>query len=202
MMATKQSQKPLGLISTVETGQIAPGETGLRDTSATPLIPPIGTARRYSKRARKCKCGCGQMVAPTAKNPNKMFFDDNCRKRYHRRQEAKQRKSQPVPAPVLVMYTCAFCEDSFLATEGKGAKYCKPSHTVAAAEHRRYAATLVFVEGYGMPVDEAQNMIENSGMKNVSAYLRQQGYAYDETARRWVMAVQAGDVFADRGSHG
>ena len=95
------------------------------------------------------------------------------------------------------MYTCAFCGTTFLAVEGKGAKYCKPSHTVAAAEHRRYAATLVFVEGYGMSVEDAQNMIENAGMKNVSAYLRQQGYDYDEMARRWVMAVQAGDVFAN-----
>jgi hypothetical protein len=45
-------------------------------------------------------------------------------------------------------------------------------------------------------VENAQTMIDNAGMKNVSTSLRQQGYDYDETARRWVMAVQAGDVFA------
>ena len=179
-----------------ETGLTALQETGLNGQQATPLNPATGTPRPYKKRARKCKCGCGKTVAPTARNPNKRFFDDNCRKRWHRQQEAKLRASMPKPEPVLELTTCLFCGNTFLAEQGKGAKWCKPSHGVMAAEHRRAAAEQVFVEAYNMTPDAVTDMIDNGGMKNASAFLRQQGYIYDELARSWLIAVQAGDVFA------
>ncbi|MEO8395449.1 MAG: hypothetical protein ABI700_20820 [Chloroflexota bacterium] len=198
-MAAKQAKNAVGLMFEVETGLTALQETGLEAQDATRLKPVPRTTRPYKKRARKCACGCGKAVAPTARNPNKRFFDDNCRKRWHRQQEAKMRKDQPATEKVLEMYTCQFCGATFLAEAGRGAKWCKPSHGVMAAEHRRAAAARVFVESFNMTPEDTENMIERVGMKNVSAYLRQQKWVYDEQARRWGIAVQAGDVFAGKG---
>ncbi|MEO8396987.1 MAG: hypothetical protein ABI700_28585 [Chloroflexota bacterium] len=197
-MASKQAKNAVGLMLEIETGLTTLQETGLNEQDVTRLNPAPKTPRRYKKRTRKCACGCGKPVAPTARNPNKRFFDDICRKRWHRQQEAKMRKDQPTPEPVLELYTCLFCGGTFLAEAGRGAKWCKPSHGVMAAEHRRVGAGQIFIEGYNMTPEDTDNMIERVGMKNVSAYLRQQGYSYDEQVRRWVMAVQAGDVFAER----
>ncbi|MEO8394565.1 MAG: hypothetical protein ABI700_16340 [Chloroflexota bacterium] len=195
-MASKQAKNAVGLMFEVETGLARPRETGLNEQDATRLNPATRTTRRYKKRARKCACGCSKTVAPTARNPNKRFFDDTCRKRWHRQQEAKMRKDQPIAEPLLDLYTCQFCGSTFLAEAGRGAKWCKPSHGVMAAEQRRAAAEQVFVESFNMTPEDTENMIERVGMKHVSAYLRQQGYSYDEAARRWLIAVQPGDVFA------
>jgi len=195
-MTTKKPQNAVGLMFEADTGLTVPVETGLNGQQATPLNPATGTPRRYSKRARKCKCGCGQTVKPTAKNPNKKFFEDACRKRWHRQQEGKLRASMPKPEPVLELTTCLFCGNTFLSEQGKGAKWCKPSHAVMAAEHRRAAAERLFVEVYNMTTEAVTDMIDNGGMKNASAFLRQQGYTYDESARQWLVMVQPGDVFA------
>ncbi|MEO8397964.1 MAG: hypothetical protein ABI700_33530 [Chloroflexota bacterium] len=106
------------------------------------------------------------------------------------------RAAMPKPEPVLELTTCLFCGSTFLAEQGKGAKWCKPSHAVMAAEARRSAAEWVFVEVYNMTPDAVTDMIDNTGMKNASAFLRQQGYTYDESARQWLVMVQPGDVFA------
>lgn len=68
-----------------------------------------------------------------------------------------------------------------------------------AADARRAAAERLFVEVYNMTPDAVTDMIDNTGMKNSTAFLRQQGYTYDESARRWLVAVQPGDVFARGG---
>ncbi len=198
-MTTKQAKNAVGLRFEVETGLAPLQETGLNPAGDTQLTPAPRTKRPYKKRARQCSCGCGETVTPSAQAPHKRFVDDTHRKRWHRKQEAKIRKDQPVAEPMLAMYTCLFCGATFLAEVGRGAKWCKPSHGVQAADHRRYAAGQVFIEAYNMTPDDAENMIENSGMKNVSVWLRQNGYSYDEIARRWAMALTAGDVFAERG---
>ncbi|MEO8391475.1 MAG: hypothetical protein ABI700_00645 [Chloroflexota bacterium] len=195
-MPTKQAKNAVGLRFEVETGLTAPQETGLNPSGETQLNPTPRTKRPYKKRARKCACGCGEAVKPTPQAPHKRFVDDAHRKRWHRQQEAKMRKDQPAPEPVLEMYTCLFCGATFLAEAGRGAKWCKPSHGVMAAEARRAAAGQVFIESFSMTPDDTENMIESVGMKHVSAYLRQQGWVYDEQARCWLIAVQTGDLFA------
>lgn len=199
-MSTKKAGNRVGLVFEADTGLSVPVETGLNGQNATPLNPATGTARRYKKRARACKCGCGQTVKPTAKNPNKTFYSDACRKRWHRQQEAKLRASMPKPEPVLELTTCLFCGNTFLAEEGKGAKWCRPSHGVMAAEARRAAAIEPLRATLpDQSVEQIEDMIANMGMKLVTRYLHQQGYSYDESARRWLIAVQPGDVFDQHG---
>ena len=106
------------------------------------------------------------------------------------------RENQPSAEAVLVLATCVHCGNTFLTEAGSGAKYCKPSHRVAAAECRRDAAVAAYVEIYNMPYDNADEMIANVGMKLASQFLRQQGYSYDESAQRWAVAVQTGELFA------
>lgn len=198
-MSTKKAENRVGLMFEADTGLTAPVETGLNPQHGTQLNPAPRTKRPYKKRARKCACGCGEAIVPTPQAPHKRFVDDNHRKRWHRQQEAKLRASMPKPEPVLELTTCQYCGNTFLAEQGKGAKWCKPSHGVMAAEARRAAAEQVFVEVYNMTPDAVTDMIDNGGMKNASAFLRQQGYFYDETARRWLIAVQPGDVFDQHG---
>ena len=94
------------------------------------------------------------------------------------------------------MATCSFYGNTFLTEAGSGAKYCKPSHRVAAAASRRYSAAAAYVEIYNRPYENAEDMIANVGMKLASQFLKQQGYTYDESARRWAVAVQPGELFA------
>src|SRR5450432_760142 len=196
-MTTKQAENRVGLTSRQVTGLSWTDDTGLTSEGVRGITPSIKTTRRYKPRTRKCKCGCGQMVTPTAQAPYKVFFNDTCRKRWHRRQEAKMRPIQPPADPVLELTVCQYCGDPFLAEVGKGAKYCKPSHRVAAAEHRRDAAVEPLMASMPdlTPV-QAKDMVQGVGMKLVTRYLLQQGYVYNEQSRRWAVLVEQGDVFA------
>ena len=189
-MTTNQAKKGAGLTLVQKTGLIAPDGTGLTDAAPTRLTPAIRTRRRYKARARKCKCGCGETVEPTPATPHKVFFNDNCRKRYHRRQEAKLNKTAPKAARELELRTCAFCAATFLVEVGSTLKYCKPSHRVAAAECRRDAAIQAFIDDNDMTPDDAIQMVERVGMKVTSEFLRQQGYVYDEARRHWAIKLR------------
>ncbi|MEP7293915.1 MAG: hypothetical protein ABI835_19155 [Chloroflexota bacterium] len=195
-MATKKAKNRAGLMFAGITGVMLPAETGVTPDADRVLTPVHVTKRRYKRRARKCKCGCGEIVTPTQQAPHKVYFSDACRQREHRRKEAKMRENQPPAEPVLVLATCTHCGNTFLTEAGSGAKYCKPSHRVTAAECRRNAAVAAYVEIYNMPYDNADEMIANVGMKLAGQFLKQQGYQYDESSRRWLVAVQPGDVFA------
>ena len=194
-MTTKRAKNRAGLMFADVTGVMPPTVTGVTPDAERTLTPGAVTKRRYKRRARKCKCGCGETVAPTPQAPHKLYFSDACRQRDHCRKEAKMRENQPSAEPLLVLATCAHCGNTFLTEAGSGAKYCKPSHRVAAAEHRRDAAVAAYIEIYNMPYENADEMIANVGMKLASQFLRQQGYSYDEQARRWGIAVQAGELF-------
>lgn len=184
-MTTKTTQKARGLTPGFATGLPLTAGTHLTPDGTTPLTPPDATRRPYKKRARKCRCGCGKMVTPTAQAPHKVFFDDNCRKRYHHRQKAAQTAKKGAPELVRVPAICAYCGETFWTVEGKHGKYCKPSHKVAAAECRRDGAIRAYVEAYGWELQDARDHVESIGMKGVSAGLRLLGFVYDESSRRW-----------------
>lgn len=194
-MATKQAQKAAGLTPVRGREVMAAGETL--------LTPPLVTKRAYKPRARKCACGCGKVFTPPSQAPRKRFYDDACRKRAARRRAAKQRPAAPKAAPVLVLMECQFCGVTFLGVEGKGGKYCKPAHRVAAAEARRAAAieAAVIIVGSvgGLTPEDVTAFVEREGMRKVSAYLRQQGMVYSEADRRWLVPVEQGCVFV--GAH-
>lgn len=196
-MATKGTKKAVGLTHSNATGLALTDRTRLTPDARTPLTLTDATKRRYKKRAKRCACGCGEMVTPTAQAPHKRFFDDNCRKRYHHRQEAKQRAKMDAPEVELVAAICDFCGAGYFAQKRHEGKYCKPSHRVAAAEHRRDAAVEPLLAC--MPdqtVAQVKDMIQGMGMTYVTRYLHLQGYSYDESARRWGYAQQPGDLFA------
>src|SRR5664279_3587066 len=85
---------------------------GVTGAVITPVTAAPITRRRYKARARRCKCGCGRMVTPTASAPHQKYFDDACRARGYRQRVAKAKKMTPAD-PVLGLTTCAWCDGSF-----------------------------------------------------------------------------------------
>lgn len=155
--------------------------------TGTRVTPQRGTRREPSVRV--CKCGCGQRFTPNVRAPHQKYFDDACRKRAHRRKQAKAGGAAR-RAPTLALATCAWCGCTFFAHTGKGAKHCKPSHRTAAAKARRAAAVEALIGDLGsMNADEAGLLVERQGMRTITRYLRSQGWQYDDAARRWVIPV-------------
>ena len=189
MMSAKRAEKVVGLTAPLITDDPA----GLTPESITPLTPRPVTQnvpkRRYKPRARRCKCGCGRMVTPTASAPHKRYFEDACRQRDHRRRVAKARKVKAAD-PILEVMTCAYCGATFFAEQGRDAKFCSPSHRTAAYRQRREAAIAALVVELHLTEDEVVDMIERMGMALVGRYLRQRGYGYDEQARQWSYALR------------
>lgn len=193
IMTTKAAQNRAGLTA----GSV----TRVTARPATGLTPARETKRPYKPRSRKCACGCGRIVERTPQTPHKRYFDDACRQRAYRRRTAKTRPAAAGSGAVLELATCEFCGATFLATAGKGAKYCKPSHRTAAAEQRRAAAieAAIAIVGSigGLTPEDVVAFVEREGMKKISRYLRQQGYVYSEAARAWLMAVPVDSVFVN-----
>ena len=188
-MSTKRAAKGVGLTARFVTDDPA----GLTPNSITPLtadpVTQPAPKRRYKPRARRCRCGCGRMVTPTARAPHKRYYDDACRQRDHRRRVSKARKVKSAN-PVLEVMTCAYCGATFFAEQGKDAKYCKPSHRTAAWRQRREAAVEALIVELHMSEDEVVDMIERMGMKLIGRFLRQRGYSYDDQARQWRFALR------------
>ena len=141
--------------------------------------------RQYKPRARACRCGCGEMVTPTAQAPHKAYFNAACRKRDNRRKLAKLRKSEPV-APVLELVTCAHCGKTFFAEKGRGARFCKPGHKTASWRLRRSAAIRAVAELTQTDVERVAEAVEHHGLAKATKFLHKRGFQYDERARSWV----------------
>jgi len=164
-------------------------ETRLMVKGDTPLTSVPATTRHYKPRARKCKCGCGRKFTPAARTPHQVYFDDNCRKRDHRRKASKLRKKQE-PDTAAQVLVCEFCRQPFWSTTGRHRKYCKPSHAVMAAEHRRDAAIRLYAQGDGWSLQRATDAVDTWGMKATTKTLRDAGYIYDEAARSWIVPAR------------
>jgi hypothetical protein len=173
------------------TGITSSGATELTPQAVTKMTPKPVTRRAYKKRARKCKCGCGRTVDPTPQAPHKVYFDDACRQRDHRAKRGKGRpRTQRREVNLDWMY-CEFCGHKYLGATGKGRKYCKPSHKVAAAEARREAAIAALIASTGEDEQVVRVALKGAGMRKASTWLKQQGYVYSEQERRWLLPVVA-----------
>lgn len=149
----------------------------------TPLTAKRET-RRYKPRARKCACGCGRQVTPTVQAPHKKFYEDACRKRAARLRAKKHKKTEAVERD-LELVTCAYCGHGFFSEQGRGGKYCTPSHKQLAYVARREAAALAIAHATRMTIEAAAALVKSAGMNNCSLWLQKQGFLYDEQARRW-----------------
>lgn len=147
------------------------------------LTPVQRTPKRRKARARRCQCGCQQTFTPHPKSRNQRFASEACRKRFHRRKAAKNR--QP-PPPELVLFECAYCQCSFLASKGRGARYCKASHRVAAHNARRSSAVMVLMVLLDYSHEQANDLCDLLGLKRVTSHLVICGFWYDERGRQWV----------------
>jgi hypothetical protein len=173
--------------------------------SAPELTPESVTApkpkRAYKPRARRCACGCGQMVTPTPQHPNKRFYDDACRQRARRAKMAEQRKADSKPSEDRrTLCLCLWCGVDFLADPTKRPKYHQTgSCKEYAYRQRRHSAidTVATVRGYSY--ERAEALVKHEGMPKVSRWLQRQGWAYNEAGRAWVMAVEQGSVFVHSG---
>lgn len=188
-MATNRGQKRAGLTAAVGThghGQLTPPDA--------PLLTPARGTRHYTPRARKCaRKGCTALFKPHAKHGK--YCSEKCRKADARRRKAKTVKTKPAD-PILVLTECLYCHHTFLAEQGRGAKYCTDSHKELASRQRR-AATIDAVQvivgdSGGMTRRDVEEFVEREGMKRVRALLTQQSYVYDEQARAWLLPVSVG----------
>ncbi|MEO8397915.1 MAG: hypothetical protein ABI700_33285, partial [Chloroflexota bacterium] len=154
--------------------------------------------RRYKARARRCEC-CHETFTPK-RNGSAKYCSDRCRKKDSRANMAKQNKGKATPIERAVeVCTCLWCGGTWLAEPSRDPKYCSPSHRTAAYRQRRYSAIEAVATIKAYDPEKAAQLIQASGMRKTSSWLRRHGYSYDEIARRWAMALTAGDVFAERG---
>jgi hypothetical protein len=190
-MTTNRAKKRVGL--TAASGTI--GQAVLTTSGVRELTPARGT-RRYRPRARKCAHkGCQTVFTPVAKHGR--FCSDKCRKAEARKRKARTTKT-PAKTPVLVVATCLHCGATFFTEQGKDARYCTSSHRTAAWRQRREAAVQALVD-MGMDAQKAGDVLELGGMAKMTRYLHQLGYEYNESARRWLLPVGQGNVFAHSG---
>ena len=162
------------------------GQTTQTDSTGQDAGRRQDTGRRkrsYKPRARRCACGCGQMLTPKA--PHGRFASDNCRKRDHRRRMAKARKTVPV-APVLELRICLHCGATFFAETGKNACYCSPSHKTAAWRIRREGAIKTLAADRATTVEKARDAVDRHGLAKATKYLHAHGFQYDHQARMWM----------------
>ena len=168
-------------------GKNALGVTPQIVTRKSQGVTPAHRTRHYKPRARKCKApGCNAVFTPLAKHGK--FCSDRCRKRAARACDAKARRTQPKPVPKFALAVCAHCGNTFLATTGKGAKFCKASHKQAAYKVRRAAASaaLALDFGTGLTYEAAADLVETLGLKRIGNYLKSRGFGYSETSRQWI----------------
>lgn len=191
-------------------GHVTAGDAALTPERVTATAPELTPApvmaaapqkpakRRYKPRARRCECGCGQMVTPTAQHPNKAYFSAACRQRVRRAKLAKERKAVEKPKEDRrTLCPCLWCGLEFLADPTKRPKYHQTgSCKEYAHRQRKHSAieTVATIRGYS--TDRAAALVKREGMPKVHRWLQRQGFQYDELGRRWVMAVAVG-AFVD-----
>lgn len=159
------------------------------------LLTPGRVTRKYKPRARKCaNKACQKVFTPAAKHGR--FCSDACRQVEARRRSKKGMKVQPA-APDLELTTCLYCGNTFLPVAGRGAKYCTDSHRELAYRQRKEATICAISDSTGMTLQDAQQLVTSAGMANCSRWLKQQGMAYNDSLRRWL--VPAGGVLVDVG---
>lgn len=189
IMTTKAQQGSGVLTPGSVTGITPSGATDLTPHPVTKVTPKPVTRRAYKPRARKCKCGCGKLVTPTPQAPHKVYFDDACRQRHHRAQKGAGRPRAQRREVKLDWMTCDYCGHPFLGVVGVGTKYCKPSHKVAAAEARKASAIDVLMQSEGLARETVQDVVKRTGMKKISAWLKQEGYLWSAQDRAWLLPV-------------
>lgn len=198
IMTTKAQQGGGVLTASADTGITPTGATNLTPGTVTKVTPKPVTKRAYKKRARKCACGCGRIVEPTPQAPHKVYFDDACRQRGNRAKKGVGRPKAPRREVKLDWMHCDYCGLPFVGAVGVGTKYCKPSHKVAAAEARRESAIDVLMQSEGLARETVQDVVKRTGMRKISAWLKQEGYIYSEQDRRWLLPVSVG-AFVEQG---
>jgi hypothetical protein len=157
-----------------------------RRVDGTQLTPKRVT-RKYKPRARKCaNKACQKVFTPSAKHGR--FCSDACRQAEGRRRKKKGLKVQ-ITSPDLELVTCLHCTNTFFRKVGSSAKYCSDSHKELAYRQRKEATISAISESTGMSIEDAGALVLSAGMANCTRWLRQQGMSYNDSLRRWLVAL-------------
>lgn len=182
-MPPKTAKKPLGQQAASVT-QVAVG-----DAANTITQVRLRRKRKYTPRARKCACGCGQIFTP--KLSRGRYIDVSHRARAYRRKHRKG--SAPAKREtVLDLLTCEHCGLDFLGNGARQQKYCSTRCRNAASKVRRHAAELALSQALGMSIEKARDVIDATGMKELQRVLAGLGMTYDPSSRQWGVLVSEG----------
>jgi len=149
-------------------------------TAETPTAPLFDSARK-----QHCKV-CGDGFIP--RRTTAQYCSPECRnKAYRKRQSRLKAKASKDEAPIMSPFTCEHCGQTVWQVEAKDRRYCTPSCRTGAWKTRRQAAahTLTAISPQ-MTLEQAELLIEYSGMKKTANLLGDFGYSYDIPTRKWI----------------
>jgi len=118
------------------------------------LSPARRTQRRYKPRTRKCKRPGGNVIFTPLANHGK-YCCDICRKRDHHRRARRQNPPKK-REPVLEIFVCDHCGNTFLANRGSNARYCSPSYKSMVYKHRHKATIRAIMGEMDCPTSAAR----------------------------------------------
>lgn len=166
-------------------GQSAMGNTPVRVFTATAVT---GLTGKTTKRARRKCRHCGDLFTPqraTAK-----YCSTSCRVSAFRTRHKGRRRAQPIP--VIVASSCAHCGATFTTRAGRGQVYCSGTCKTLAYRLRRSAAVEALAAYRGLSSDVAADVVEQAGMRKVTAALQALGMVYDQQSRAWLVPIGQG----------
>ena len=180
-------------------GHVTAGELPLTASDVPAMTPPgVTPKRRYKARRRRCEC-CHEAFTPK-RNKAARYCSDRCRKKGNRAKMAKVNEAKAATVErELAACTCLWCEMGWFADPTKHPKYCSASCRTHAYNQCRISAIETVAVSQGWTMLKAEKTVKHNGMKKTRRFLRQQGYSYDEQSRRWLIAVQPGELFAQEG---